>query len=42
MREILFFIVGGLTMTCIMCCIQINRINDVIKSQKESLKKNEK
>ena len=33
MRELLFFIlgmvIGGLSMTTLMCCLQINRINEM-------------
>lgn len=35
MSELLFFIigliVGGLTMTTLMCCLQINRVNEMEK-----------
>lgn len=41
MSELIFFIIrtitGGMTMLILMCCLQVNKIND-IESKYESLK----
>ena len=46
MSELLFFIlgliIGGLTMTTVMCCLQVNRINElerqiVLKNDDETM-----
>lgn len=47
MKELLFFIlgliIGGLFMTTIMCCLQINRINELEKTNEEKMEEqNEK
>lgn len=47
MKELLFFIlgliIGGLFMTTIMCCLQINRINELEKTKEEKMEEqNEK
>lgn len=42
MSELLFFvlglIIGGLVMTTLMCCLQINRINEMESRYEELLK----
>lgn len=44
MKELLFFIIGmiigGLSMTTLMCCLQINRINEIESKYAELEKTN--
>jgi hypothetical protein len=39
--EEIFFLIGGLSVICIMNCFQINKINAFIKSNKKETKDNE-